>query len=83
MTGEGSRKRLARNTSTGDHENAEQQALTVSMVGTLFMGVAGVVAAILSNSQAILLDGLLSFVGFIAAQSMRNWADPELRSSSR
>ncbi len=67
MTGEGSRTRLARTTSTGDHEHAEQQALIVSMFGTLFMGVAGVVAAILSNSQAVLLDGSLSFLGFIAA----------------
>lgn len=45
----------------------EQRALIVSMVGTFVMGVAGVGAAVLSNSQAILLDGLFSFVGFIAA----------------
>ncbi|MDJ0994891.1 MAG: cation transporter [Dinoroseobacter sp.] len=45
----------------------ELRALTASAYGTLFMGIAGVVAAALSNSQAILLDGLFSFVGFIAA----------------
>ncbi|WP_170561721.1 cation transporter [Ruegeria sp. HKCCA5763] len=46
---------------------SEQRALTISMIGTLLMGLAGIGAAILSNSQAILLDGLFSFVGFAAA----------------
>lgn len=50
-----------------DEQATEQRALGVSMVGTLFMGIAGIAAAILSNSQAILLDGLFSFVGFAAA----------------
>jgi predicted Co/Zn/Cd cation transporter (cation efflux family) len=45
----------------------EQSALTVSKWGNLFMGAAGVVAAWLSNSQALLVDGLFSLIGFAAA----------------
>nr|WP_295809336.1 cation transporter [uncultured Nitratireductor sp.] len=37
------------------------------MWGNLFMSVAGILAAILSNSTAIMLDGLFSLIGFAAA----------------
>ncbi len=37
------------------------------MIGNLVMGFAGVLASILSNSQALLVDGLFSLVGFFAA----------------
>jgi divalent metal cation (Fe/Co/Zn/Cd) transporter len=46
---------------------AETRALNISMWGNLFMGAAGVLAAILSHSQAILMDGLFSIIGFTAA----------------
>ncbi|MGI9520332.1 MAG: cation transporter [Hyphomicrobiaceae bacterium] len=45
----------------------EQAALAVSKWGNLLMGAAGVLAAWLSNSQAILVDGLFSLIGFVAA----------------
>ncbi|PRY25471.1 putative Co/Zn/Cd cation transporter (cation efflux family) [Aliiruegeria haliotis] len=48
-------------------EIAENRALRVGMVGNLFMGACGVLAAALSNSQALLLDGLFSLIGFFAA----------------
>lgn len=50
-----------------DSAKAEARALTISMWGNLFMGAAGVLAAILSHSQAILMDGLFSIIGFSAA----------------
>lgn len=37
------------------------------MWGNLFMSIVGIVAAILSNSTAIMMDGLFSLVGFAAA----------------
>ena len=52
---------------TSSLQQIEGRALTISMWGNLFMGVAGVVAAILSSSQAILVDGLFSMIGFTAA----------------
>lgn len=48
-------------------QNVESSALRVGMVGNLAMGFAGVLASILSNSQALLVDGLFSLVGFFAA----------------
>lgn len=45
----------------------EGRALTIGMWGNLFMGVVGLLAAVLSNSQAILVDGLFSLIGFTAA----------------
>ncbi|MDP5218410.1 cation transporter [Ruegeria sp. 2205SS24-7] len=45
---------------------SEARAFRLSMVANLLMGAAGVVAAVLSNSQAILVDGLFSLVGFVA-----------------
>lgn len=45
----------------------ESRSLTVAMGGFLFMGVAGVVAGVLANSTAVLLDGLFSVLGFLSA----------------
>lgn len=45
----------------------EQRALAISKWGNLFMGAAGVLAAWLSNSQALMLDGLFSLIGFTSA----------------
>ena len=45
----------------------EQSALTIGKWGNLFMGAAGIIAAWLSNSQALLVDGLFSLIGFAAA----------------
>ena len=50
-----------------DHVAAEQRALAISKWGNLFMGAAGVLAAVLSNSSAVLVDGLFSLIGFAAA----------------
>ena len=47
--------------------NPEQTSLRVSMIGNLWMAGAGIWAAALSNSQAILVDGLFSLIGFVAA----------------
>lgn len=54
-------------TSTQTDPGIEHRSLNVSKWANLFMGVAGVTAALLSNSQAILVDGLFSLVGFTAA----------------
>ena len=48
-------------------QKMERRAMITSMVGNLFMGLAGVYAGYLSKSQAILLDGLFSLIGFSAA----------------
>lgn len=53
--------------SEASHVAAEQRALRISKWGNLFMGVAGVLAAWLSNSSAVLVDGLFSLIGFSAA----------------
>lgn len=45
----------------------EGRSLIIGMWGNLFMGAAGVAAAILSNSDAIMVDGLFSLIGFTAA----------------
>ena len=45
----------------------ERRSLAFAKWGNLFMGCAGVTAAFASNSEAILLDGLYSGVGFISA----------------
>ena len=52
-----------------EHETVskERRALTISKWGNLFMGAAGILAAWLSNSQALLVDGLFSLIGFAAA----------------
>ncbi len=48
-------------------QHLESRALSIGMIGNLFMAVAGIVAAYLSNSQAVLMDGLFSLIGFTAA----------------
>jgi len=48
-------------------ERAEISALGFSKWVNLFMGIAGVVAALASNATALLLDGLFSGVNFLAA----------------
>lgn len=45
----------------------ESRSLLVAMWGNLLMGAAGILAAILSNSTAIMMDGLFSLIGFTAA----------------
>ena len=45
----------------------ESRSLVVAMWGNLFMGAAGILAGILSNSNAIMMDGLFSLIGFAAA----------------
>lgn len=45
----------------------EMRALAVAMAGSLFMGAAGVLAAVLSNSTAILMDGMFSMIAFTSA----------------
>lgn len=45
----------------------ERHALMLSKWGNLLMGAAGVLAAWLSNSTAVLVDGLFSLIGFLAA----------------
>lgn len=50
-----------------DLERLESRAMLAGMVGNLAMGVAGVLAAYLSQSQAVLVDGMFSMIGFTAA----------------
>lgn len=50
-----------------DTAQLEGRALTIGMWGNMFMGASGILAAVLSNSQAILVDGLFSLIGFTAA----------------
>lgn len=45
----------------------ENRSLALSMWGNVFMGLAGLVAGMLANSNAIMLDGLFSLIGFGAA----------------
>ncbi|TRW98325.1 hypothetical protein FNJ84_05980 [Paracoccus sp. M683] len=54
-------------TTTTDTRQLEARALTVAMWGNLFMAVAGVLAGFLSNSNAIVMDGLFSLIGFVSA----------------
>ncbi|MGI9472706.1 MAG: cation transporter [Rubripirellula sp.] len=48
------------------HE-AEQRSLKPALWANLFMGAAGVTAALMSNASALMLDGLFSAVNFSAA----------------
>ncbi|KPA20057.1 Cation efflux family protein [Shimia sp. SK013] len=45
----------------------ESRSMTLAMAGSLFMGAAGVLAAILSNSTAILMDGMFSIIALVSA----------------
>lgn len=62
------------------HQQVESSALRIGMAGNLTMGVAGVAASILSNSQALLVDGLFSLIGLfsaiVAVQVGKNAAAP-------
>ncbi len=53
--------------SDGDLQKIERRSLNIGKWGNLFMGAAGVLAAWLSNSQALLVDGLFSLIGFASA----------------
>ncbi|MFK5922504.1 MAG: cation transporter [Verrucomicrobiota bacterium] len=48
-------------------QRLEQRSLSVGMWANLVMGIAGVVAAVLSNSDALMVDGLYSAVNFVSA----------------
>lgn len=50
-----------------DSTQIEQTSLKWSAVGSLFMGILGIVFALLTHSEAILLDGFFSFLGFVMA----------------
>lgn len=45
----------------------EDRSLGLSMIGNAFMGLSGIVAGVMANSSAIMLDGLFSLIGFTAA----------------
>ncbi|NVO55512.1 cation transporter [Rhodobacteraceae bacterium B1Z28] len=45
----------------------EGRSLIMAMWGNLFMAAAGIVAGVLSNSNAIMMDGLFSLIGFGSA----------------
>jgi predicted Co/Zn/Cd cation transporter (cation efflux family) len=45
----------------------EQRSLNLAKWANLFMGAAGIVAAIGSHASALMLDGLFSGVNFLAA----------------
>jgi predicted Co/Zn/Cd cation transporter (cation efflux family) len=50
-----------------DRERTEQRALLVSMFGALALAVLGIGFAIFSGSEAILMDGVFSALGFFMA----------------
>jgi divalent metal cation (Fe/Co/Zn/Cd) transporter len=54
-------------TDASQNQRLEQGALRTSKWANLFMAAAGILAACLSNSQALLVDGLFSLIGFAAA----------------
>lgn len=45
----------------------ESRSLNIAMAGSMFMGVAGVTAGMIANSDAIMMDGLFSTLGFLTA----------------
>jgi predicted Co/Zn/Cd cation transporter (cation efflux family) len=49
-------------------EKIEKRSLAAAKWANLFMGAAGIVAAIASNASALMLDGLFSGVNFLAAR---------------
>lgn len=51
----------------GTTARAEGRSLAIAMWGNLFMAAAGIGAGLVSNSSAILLDGLFSVIGFCSA----------------
>lgn len=65
--GNSKRNRHLENKHSPDHNHAEQRALRFSSYGALALAVLGIGFALLSGSQAILLDGLFSTLGFFMA----------------
>lgn len=51
----------------GSKKLLESRSLAVAMWGNLFMAAAGLAAGVLSNSNAIMMDGLFSLIGFGSA----------------
>ena len=47
-----------------DHEKLEKRGLVLSIIGALFMAALGFGFAVLTSSDAVLLDGFFSLVGF-------------------
>uniref|UniRef100_A0A486XTN9 Cobalt-zinc-cadmium resistance protein n=1 Tax=Rheinheimera sp. BAL341 TaxID=1708203 RepID=A0A486XTN9_9GAMM len=45
----------------------EKRSMIAAMIGSLIMAVSGVVAGIIGNSEAIMMDGLFSTIGFVFA----------------
>lgn len=72
-------------TQTKTRQNAqyENRALIIGMIGNLTMGAAGVMAAYFSNSQAVLMDGLFSLIGVVAALVGRHVARNAQRAPDR
>lgn len=52
---------------TSSTKRLEGRSLVIAMWGNLFMAAAGIVAGVLSNSNAIMMDGLFSLIGFGSA----------------
>jgi len=52
---------------TAEIQRLEQRSLRPARWASLFMGVAGITAALASNASALMLDGLFSGVNFVAA----------------
>lgn len=52
---------------SGDRERIEQRALRISMFGALVLAALGIGFAIFSGSEAILMDGVFSALGFFMA----------------
>ena len=50
-----------------DRVRLESRSLSVAMWGNLFMAAAGLFAGVLSNSDAVMMDGLFSLIGFGSA----------------
>ena len=54
-------------TTSLERTNLEHKTIVISVIGSLFMALLGVGFGIYTNSEAILLDGLFSFTGFVIA----------------
>ncbi|WP_455211747.1 cation diffusion facilitator family transporter [Kaarinaea lacus] len=51
----------------GDKHHLERRALIVSVIGTIIMAALGIGFSVLTQSNAILLDGIFSLIGFATA----------------
>lgn len=47
--------------------NLEQKALKTTLIGNLSLGLLGIVFSLVASSEAVLLDGLFSFINFVMA----------------